>query len=78
MEKSNFLNLNWKDVIKGLIVTFLTAFLTGALTAFQSGTVEFTWPFWEPTVYASITAGIAYLLKNWLTNSNDQVLTKEK
>ena len=71
---SGFLNLNWKDLFKGLIVAVLAAFLTGAFAVFQSGVIEWTWAFWQPTVYASITAGIAYLLKNWLTNSDDKLL----
>lgn len=35
--------------------------------------VEGSFAFWQPTVYGGITAGIAYLLKNVLTNSEDNI-----
>lgn len=76
--KSPLFNLNWKDLLKGLIVAVFTAFLTGALSIFQTGNIEWTWLFWQPTIYASITAGIAYLLKNWLTNSEDKFIKKDQ
>jgi hypothetical protein len=71
--KSKFGKLNSKDIIKGLIVAVATALLTGALQLFQAGPVEWTFAFWQPTVYGGITAGIAYLLKNVLTNSEDNI-----
>lgn len=73
---SNFMTLNWKDLLKGAIVAFIVAVLTGALTLFQSGQIEWTWAYWQPTIYAGITALIAYLLKNLVTNSNDELLKK--
>jgi hypothetical protein len=75
--KSTFLGLNWKDFLKGGIVAFIVAVLTGALQLFQTGPVEWTWLFWQPTIYAGITALIAYLLKNLVTNSNDEILKGE-
>jgi len=76
--KSNYLNLNWKDLLKGAILAFIVAVLTGALQLFQGGQVEWTFAFWSPTIYAGITALIGYLLKNLLTNSDDKILTGEK
>ena len=75
--KSSFLTLNWKDLLKGAILAFIVAFLTGALQLFQ-GQIEWTFVFWQPTIYAGITALIGYLLKNLLTNSDDKILTPEK
>jgi hypothetical protein len=78
MEKSGFLKLNWKDFLKGAILAFIITVLTGALQLFQGGEIEWTFTFWQPTIYAGIVALIGYLLKNLLTNSSDQTLTPEK
>lgn len=75
--KADFGKLNWKDLLKGAILAFIVAFLTGALQLFQGGQVEWTFIYWQPTVYAGITALIAYLLKNLLTNSDDTFLRQE-
>ena len=76
--KSTFGKLNAKDFIKGFAVALITAILTSALQLFQAGPVEWSFAFWQPTIYGGITAGIAYIIKNWLTNSDDKLLTPEK
>lgn len=76
--KSNFLNLNWKDLVKGFIVAVITAIITAVYEAIQAGTIQFTWPFFEPVLITALGAGLAYLIKNWLTNSNDQFVKKEQ
>lgn len=75
--KSEFLNLNWKDLVKGFIVAMIGALLTTVVALLEAGTIEFTWAFWQPVVYTSVGAGIAYLLKNWLTNSKDEFIKKD-
>ncbi|MDD5353541.1 MAG: hypothetical protein PHS93_10300 [Candidatus Omnitrophica bacterium] len=74
---SNFLNLNWKDFLKGLLVAVIAAFLTGAYEALQAGTIEFTWAFWQPIVIAAAGAGLAYIIKNLIQNSEGDILKKE-
>ena len=75
--KSNFLNLSTKDLLKGLIVAFLSALLTGVYNGIDAGTFALTWVFFKPIVLVSFGSMIAYLLKNYLTNSNDEFLKKE-
>jgi len=75
--KSNFLNLNWKDLAKGFIVAVIGALLTTVVALLEAGTIQWTWAFWQPVVYTSVGAGVAYLLKNWLTNSKDEFVKKE-
>lgn len=75
--KSTFLTVNVKDLIKGLILTVIVAILGSAIQFFEAGTVEWTWAFWQPIVYSSVGAGMAYLLKNLLTNSEDQFAKTE-
>jgi len=76
--KSKFLSINAKDIIKGFIVAFLTALLTATYQAIQSNEIQFTWLFWQPVLITSAGAAIAYLLKNWLTNSEDDFVHTEK
>jgi len=75
--EANFLKINFHDIAKGVIVAVLTVILGGLLPIIESGAL--------PTVaqlkiigLSGATAGIAYILKNWLTNSDDQFLRKEK
>ncbi len=56
---SNFLNLNWMDLLKGLLVAVIGAILTGVYQALQAGTIAFTWVFWQPIVLTGVMAGIA-------------------
>jgi VIT1/CCC1 family predicted Fe2+/Mn2+ transporter len=74
--KSKFLNLDIKDAINGFVVAFLSAALTGLVATLDSGAL--------PTVtelksagIIGLTAGLSYLLKNVLTNSNGELLKKE-
>ena len=74
---STFLTLNWKDVLKGFLVAVITALLTASYNAINAGGVNLTWDFWKPTLLAALGGGIAYLIKNVLTNSNGEILKKE-
>jgi len=75
---SNFASLNWLDALKGFILAVITALVIGVYQALQAGTIAFTWVFWQPVVLSAVGAGIAYLVKNFLTNSTGQPLTIEK
>lgn len=75
--KSKFLCLDAKDMIKAIILTFITALLTGIYQLLQAGTL-LTWEALKPVVISSIAAVIGYLLKNVLTNSDDEFLKSEK
>ena len=73
---SKFLNLNLNDFTKGLIVVVLTVIVVGLEQILQTGGL--------PTVIqlkviglAAVSAGIAYLAKNFLSNSEGKFLAKE-
>ena len=72
-----FLTLNWKDLGKGLILAFLTVFVTTVYAALQAGALP-TGAQLGSAALAGLTAMVAYLIKNFFTNSNDQFLSKEK
>ena len=75
-KKSKLFNLNVKDVIKAIILTFITALLTGIYQILQTGTL-LTWVSLKPVVISSIAAALGYIIKNVLTNSNDEFMKSE-
>jgi hypothetical protein len=74
--KSKFLTLDWKDLLRGLLIAFLTAALTGVINLLDTGAV-FTWITLKPVLIAGISAALSYLLKCLATNSQDQLLKRE-
>ena len=74
--KSKFMTLNARDILHGLIMAFLTAFLTGIIDMLQRGAV-FDWPAFKPVLIAGISAALSYLLKCLVTNSNNELFTRE-
>ncbi len=74
--KSKFFTLDWKDLLRGLLIAFLTAILTGVINILDTGAV-FTWMTIKPVLIAGISAALSYLLKCLATNSQDQLLKRE-
>lgn len=72
---STFLTLNKKDFIKGLVVAVLTAVISVLYTTIENGSLEFNI---KSIVTSALAAALAYIMKNALTNSDDQFLKKEK
>ena len=73
---SNFLNLNSSDLFKGFVVAFFSAALTGIVAILETSQL----PQMSDLKSASIvglTAGLSYLLKNILTNSQGELLKKD-
>jgi hypothetical protein len=75
--KSALFSINLKDVGKGALIAAGTTVLGTLYPMLQSGTL--------PTVaqlqtmgIAGVAAGVAYLTKNFFTNSDNQLLTAEK
>jgi hypothetical protein len=77
MKKSKFLNLNARDFLKGLLVAVLTALLTGVYQLLQMGG-DLSWLTLKPVVMASAAAGLSYLIKNLLSNSQDEFAKTER
>lgn len=77
MEKmSQFLAVNKRDMLKGLIVAVLTAAVTGLMAVLKEGGL--------PTVddlkaigLTTLAATLSYILKNFLTNTEDKFLATE-
>ena len=76
--KSKMFSLNGKDLLKGFVVAVSMAVLTGVYTAIEAGNFAFTWAFFQPVLITGLGGGIACLIKNLFTNSNDEILDSEK
>lgn len=71
---STFLSLNSKDFIKGLFIAILTAVITMLYTSIEAGELMINW---KSIGMTAISAALAYITKNLLTNSNGDILKKE-
>ena len=73
---SNFLNLNLQDLTKGFVVAFLSAALTGIVAILETSQLPQMSDL-KAAAIVGLTAGLSYLLKNVLTNSQGQMLKKD-
>lgn len=74
---SSIFTINWKDAGEGLLVAFLTAFLGGISQAVNDGALP-TLDQLKVSALAGLAAGVAFLLKQFLTNSTGQIAKAEK
>lgn len=72
--KSSFFTLNKIDFVKGLVIAILTSAITIIYNTVQTGTLVFDW---KAIYTAAASAALAYILKNLLTNNNDEFLKKD-
>lgn len=74
MKKSKLFSIDFRDLIKGTIMAALGAGLGLILASLEAGSLNFDWSYIGKT--AAIAGGL-YLVKNFLTNSNDEFATRE-
>jgi len=74
--RSNFLSLNSRDFLKGLIVIVICTFVTGFYQLVANGGVV-NWITLKPVVIAVLGAAVSYLTKNLLTNSDGEFMKGE-
>ena len=74
---SDLFKLNLKDFAKSLFMVVLTVLIGGLYKLVELGTV-FDWVSLKPVLIASVLAGVSYLMKQFLTNSQSKILTPEK
>lgn len=75
MKSSEFLKLNNRDWLKGLVMVVISAVLTIALEVLQNGSLNFDW---NKIAVVGLTAGVAYILKNLGTNQDGKMLGEKK
>lgn len=75
MKSSKFLQLNVADFAKGLILAVIGAVLALIKVSVEAGSLNFDWP----TIgkYA-LLAGLAYITKNLLTNTDGEFGVAER
>jgi len=76
MKQSNFLNLNVNDLTKGFIVAFVSAALTGIVAILETSQLPQISDL-KAAAIVGLTAGLSYLLKKILTNSQGELLKKD-
>lgn len=76
MKRSNFLTLNWRDFLKGLLLSILSAVITFVYGVVQSGT-SFDGEFFRAVGLVAITTLLAYLSKNLFENSSGDLKTEK-
>jgi hypothetical protein len=64
MKTSNLYSVDWNDLIKGLIVAMGSAVITAIQTSLQAGSLDFNWKLMGTV---ALSAGIAYISKNFFT-----------
>lgn len=74
--KSKFLTIDLNDFLRGLLIAFLTAVITGIIGILDNGAV-FNWVTIKPVLVAGVSAALSYLLKCLVTNSKDQMFKRE-
>ena len=75
--RSTFLRLNVRDLLKGLLLAFITAVVTGVYELLQVASA-LNWETLKPTLLVAGAAALSYLIKNLFTNKEGEVLTTEK
>lgn len=75
MKQSNFLSLNWRDFLRGLLMAILTPAFTTAYDSFLRG--EFTLN-WHLIAISAIGGAGAYLSKQIFTKPDVQKLVDEE
>jgi hypothetical protein len=71
---SDFLKLNARDAIKGLIVAVIGGVVGLISATIEAGSLSFDWPLIGKT---ALLVGLSYIIKNWLTNSEDKFAKAE-
>ena len=71
--QSKLFQLNISDLSRGLVVAIITAILTALITMINENGLMFSAGDFTLILQTAISAGIAYLLKNFSTNSDNQL-----
>jgi hypothetical protein len=76
MERSSFLKLNWRDLLKGLLLAVLSAVVTFVYEVVQAGT-SFDKEFLIRAGTVALATALAYLLKNLFENNDGELVKKD-
>lgn len=68
MKTSNFLSLDFKDFVQGLLMSVLTPAVLIIQQSIESGVLVFNW---KSIAMASVAGGFAYLVKKFFTQPKE-------
>ncbi len=71
--KSDIFSINWRDLGKGFVTALITAALTAIATSIEAGSLP-TLAALKSAGLVGLVAGIAYLIKNFLTNGTGEAV----
>jgi len=72
-----FLQLKSNDILKGFILAMLSVLITWFGQALETGYFPMDKATWILQLKIALGAGIAYIIKNFFTNSDDKFLKKD-
>ncbi|MBU2177504.1 MAG: hypothetical protein KJ556_20620 [Gammaproteobacteria bacterium] len=73
---AKFLRLNMDDLMRGFVVSILSSVLSSAVVILQAGNLP-TLAQLKTIALIGVSAGVSYLVKNLLTNSEDKLFKAE-
>jgi len=73
--QSEFLKLDQRDWLKGLVVAVIASVLTVVLEVLNQGSLDFDY---NKIAVVGLTAGVAYILKNLGTDDKGRLLGEPK
>ena len=74
--RSGFLKLNARDLLRGALVTALTSVLFTLAASLNAGSLPVLSDL-QSILVVGLSAGVSYLLKNLVTNSQGQIASTE-
>lgn len=66
--------LQWRDVIRGVLMAAMTSALVIVQQSVESGNLNFNW---HSIAMAAVGGGVAYILKNWLIEPAKTIVTSD-
>jgi hypothetical protein len=79
MEKlfSDFLRINGRDIAKSILMAFIGSVLTALYQIIEAGGALPSGAQWKSILTIGLSSALAYLVKNFFTNSNDKFAKPE-
>ncbi len=67
-------SLQWRDVIRGVLMAAMTSALVIVQQSVESGSLNLNW---HSIAMAAVGGGVAYILKNWLIEPAKTIVTSD-
>jgi len=77
MQRSKKFSISWRDALHGFITAFLSASLAGIIDILSAGVLP-DLAHLKTHMFIGLSAGIAYLLKKFITNSEGKFTPEPK